>query len=73
MYAKSRRVEEMLDHIREISPEEAAQIYSDDNYKKYGVVAALRTSPDRFERYMKKRAEEDFKAKHGLRCRGRRH
>ena len=72
MYAKSRKAGEMLANAREIGPEEAAQIYSDDNYRKYGVVAALKTDPDRFDRYMKKRAEEDLKAKHGLRCRCRR-
>ena len=68
MYAKDRRADEMLKHAREIGPEEAAQIYQEDNYKKYGVVAGFKTDPDRFHRYMKRRAEEDEKAKHGLRC-----
>ena len=72
MYAKSRRADEMLAAAREIGPEEAAQIYQEDNYKKYGVVAGFKTDPDRFDRYMKKRAEEDLKAKHGLGCRRRR-
>ena len=71
MYAKDRRADEMLKHAREIGPEEAARIYQEDNYKKYGVVAGFKTSPDRFESYIKRRAEEDLKAKHGLgrRCR----
>ena len=73
MYAKSRRIDEMLASAKKIDREEAARIYQEDNYKKYGVVAGFKTDPDRFDRYMKKRAEEDFKAKHGLRCRGRRH
>ena len=72
MYAKNRRSDEMLANAREIGPEEAARIYQEDNYKKYGVVAGFKTDPDRFERYMKKRAEEDQKAKHGVRCRSRR-
>ena len=72
MYAKSRRTDEMLANAREIGPEEAARIYSEDNYKKYGVVAAFKTSPDRFDSYMKRRAEEDQRAKHGVRCRCRR-
>ena len=72
MYAKSRRTDEMLASAREIGPEEAARIYSEDNYKKYGVVAAFKTSPDRFDSYMKRRAEEDQRAKHGVRCRRRR-
>ena len=68
MYAKDRRADEMLANAREIGAEEAARIYSEDNYKKYGVVAAFKTDPDRFHRYMKRRAEEDERAKHGLRC-----
>ena len=72
MHYKDRTASEMLANAREIGPEEAARIYSEDNYKKYGVVAAFKTDPDRFHRYMKRRAEEDQKAKHGLRCRRRR-
>ena len=68
MYAKDRRADEMLANAREIDAEEAARIYSEDNYRKYGVVAAFKTDPDRFHRYMKRRAEEDERAKHGLRC-----
>jgi hypothetical protein len=72
MYAKDRRVDEMLANAREIGKEEAARLYQEDNYKKYGVVAGFKTSPDRFESYIKRRAEEDERAKHGLRCRRRR-
>ena len=68
MYAKSRRIDEMLASAKKIDREEAARIYQADNYKKYGVVAGFRTSPDRFESYIKRRAEEDERAKHGLRC-----
>ena len=68
MYAKDRRADEMLANAREIGPEEAARIYSEDNYRKYGVVAAFKTTPDRFDSYMKKRAEEDQKARHGVSC-----
>ena len=68
MYAKSRRIDEMLASAKKIDREEAARIYQEDNYKKYGVVAGFRTSPDRFESYIKRRAEEDERAKHGLRC-----
>ena len=72
MYAKDRRVDEMLANAREIGKEEAARLYQEDNYKKYGVVAGFKTSPDRFQSYIKRRAEEDERAKHGLRCRRRR-
>jgi len=66
MYAKDRRADEMLANAREIGPEEAAQIYSEMNYKKHGVVAAFRTSPQKFEEYMRRRRAADQKAKHGL-------
>ena len=66
MYAKSRRADEMLANAREIGPEEAAQIYSEMNYKKHGVVAAFRTSPQKFEEYMRRRRAADQQAKHGL-------
>ena len=72
MNAKDRRANKMLANARKIGPKEAARIYSNDNYRKYGVVAAFRTDPDRFQRYMKRRAEEDQRAKHGVRCRCRR-
>ena len=65
MYAKDRRADEMLANAREIGAEEAARIYSEDNYKKYGVVAAFKTSPDRFRDYMRRRAAADQQAKHG--------
>ena len=65
MYAKSRRADEMLANAREIGPEEAAQIYSEINYKKHGVVAAFRTSPQKFEEYMRRRRAADQQAKHG--------
>ena len=65
MYAKSRRSDEMLANAREIGPEEAAQIYSEMNYKKHGVVAAFRTSPQKFEEYMRRRRAADQQAKHG--------
>ena len=71
MYAKSRRTDEMLANAKKIDAEEAARIYSEDNYKKYGVVAGFKTDPERFARYMKKRAEEDERARHGLRYRRR--
>ena len=67
MYAKSRRSDEMLANAREIGPEEAAQIWSEMNYKKHGVVAAFRTSPQKFEDYMRRRAAADLAAKHGRR------
>ena len=48
MYAKDRRADQMLANAREIGPEEAARIYSEDNFKKHGVVAAFRTTPAKF-------------------------
>ena len=65
MHYKDRTADEMLKHAREIGPEEAAQIYSEINYKKHGVVAAFRTSPQKFEEYMRRRRAADQQAKHG--------
>tara|TARA_B100000459_G_scaffold47222_1_gene24707 strand:- start:445 stop:687 length:243 start_codon:yes stop_codon:yes gene_type:complete len=53
------------DDVREIGPEESARIWSEMNYKKHGVVAAFRTSPQKFEEYMRRRAAADQQAKHG--------
>ena len=55
------------DEVREIGAEEAARIYSELNYKKHGVVAAFRTSPEKFEDYMRRRRAADLAAKHGRR------
>jgi hypothetical protein len=60
------------DDVKEIGPEESAQIWSELNYKKHGVVAAFKTSPQGFEDYMRRRAAADQQAKHGLGCRCRR-
>ena len=65
MYAKDRRADQMLANAREIGPEEAARIYSEDNFKKHGVVAAFRTTPAKFEAYMQRRLRADHEAKHG--------
>ena len=65
MYAKSRRTDEMIAAIREIGPDESRQIYEQLNYSKYGVVAGCRTSPKGFRAYLKRRAAEDLRAKHG--------
>ena len=64
-WAHERRTEEMLDAAREIGREEAAKIYEETNYAKWGVVAGLRTSPKKFREYMARRAAEDLRAKHG--------
>ena len=53
------------DEVREIGPEEAAQIWSELNYKKHGLVAGFRTSPQKFEEYMRRRRAADQQAKHG--------
>ena len=53
------------DDVREIGPEESRQIYSELNYKRHGVVAAFKTSPEGFEDYMRRRAAADLQAKHG--------
>ena len=53
------------DDVREIGPEESARIWSEMNYKKHGVVAAFRTSPQKFEEYMRRRRAADQQAKHG--------
>ena len=55
------------DEVREIGPEEAARIRSELNYKKHGLVAGFRTSPQKFEEYMRRRAAADLAAKHGER------
>ena len=55
------------DEVKEIGPEESARIWSELNYKKHGVVAAFKTSPQGFEEYMRRRAAADQQAKHGLR------
>jgi len=58
--------------VKEIGPEKSARIWSELNYKKHGVVAAFKTSPEGFEDYMRRRAAADQQAKHGLGCRCRR-
>jgi len=55
------------DEVKEIGPEEAARVWSELNYRKHGVVAAFRTSPQKFEEYMRRRRAADLEAKHG-RC-----
>ena len=64
--AKDRRIGQFrADEVREIGPEESARIWSELNYKKHGVVAAFRTSPQKFEDYMRRRRAADQQAKHG--------
>lgn len=65
MYTRSRSTEEMLAAARQIGPAEAAKIYQEANYKKYGVVAALKTTPEGFEMYLQRRAAADRRAKTG--------
>ena len=66
--AKDKRMSQFrADEVREIGPEESARIWSELNYKKHGVVAAFRTSPQKFEDYMRRRAAADLAAKHGRR------
>ena len=55
----------MLDAARMIGPEEARRIYEESNYRRYGVVGACRTSPQKFREYLERRAAEDLRAKHG--------
>ena len=55
----------MIAAIREIPPDEAREIYKQINYEKYGVVAALKTSPKGFEDYLRRRQAADQRAKHG--------
>ena len=65
--AKDRRIGQFrADEVREIGPEEAARIYSEINYKKHGLVAGFRTSPEKFADYMSRRRAADQQAKHGL-------
>ena len=64
--AKDKRMSQFrADEVREIGAEESARIWSELNYKKHGVVAAFRTSPQKFEDYMRRRAAADQQAKHG--------
>ena len=64
--AKDKRIGQFrADEVREIGPEESARIWSELNYKKHGVVAAFRTSPQKFEEYMRRRRAADQQAKHG--------
>ena len=65
MWHNERTTKQMLDAAREIGPEEARKIYEETNYKRYGVVAGLRTSPQEFRQYMARRSAEDLRAKHG--------
>lgn len=65
MYAKDRRTDEMISAIREIPPDEARETWRNLQYEKYGIVAALKTSPKGFEDYLRRRQEADRKAKHG--------
>ena len=66
-WAHERRTKDCLDAARKIGPEEAKRIYAEENYLRYGVVAACRTSPEEFRKYLEKRAAEDLRAKHGKR------
>ena len=62
-----RTTKQMLDAARMIGPEEARRIHEESNYRRYGVVGACRTSPQKFREYLERRAAEDLRAKHGKR------
>ena len=65
-HAKDRLIRDIdISQVKEIGPEEQARIYSEMNYKKHGVVAGFRTTPQRFEQYMRRRRAADQQAKHG--------
>ena len=65
-HAKDRLIRDIdISKVRQIGPAEAAQIYSEMNYEKHGVVAGFRTTPQRFRDYMRRRRAADQQAKHG--------
>ena len=66
-WSHERRTDEMLAAAREIGRDEAARIYEEENYRRFGVVAGCRTSPKKFREYLERRAEADLRAKHGKR------
>ena len=64
--ASDKRIHQIdINQVKEIGPEEQARIYSEMNFKKHGVVAGFRTTPQRFEQYMRRRRAADLQAKHG--------
>lgn len=65
MWHNERTTDQMIAAIREIGPEEARETWKNLQYEKYGVVAALKTSPKGFEEYIRKRQAADRKAKTG--------
>ena len=65
MWHNERTTDQMINAIREIGPEEARETWKNLQYDKYGVVAALKTSPKGFEDYLRRRQAADRKAKSG--------
>ena len=59
------RLDQMLARAREFTKEEVDAARFDHYLKKWGMVAGFKTTPEKFEAYMRKRAEEDRKAKGG--------
>lgn len=58
----SLRLQDMLARAREFSKEEQFQAYQAENLKK-GMVAGLKTTPEGFADYLRRREAEDAKAK----------
>lgn len=59
------RLDQMLARARKFTKEEVDAVRYDHNWQKWGMVAGFKTTPEKFAAYMRKRAEEDRKAKGG--------
>lgn len=65
MARHSDRIDEMLARARKFTPEEV-RAWHQSEVRKHGMVAACKTTPEKFAEYLVKRAEADERAKKGM-------
>ena len=59
------RIDDMLARARKFTPEEV-RAWHQSEVRKHGMVAGLKTTPEKFAAYLAKRAEADERAKKGM-------
>ena len=65
MSGASDRIEDMLERAREFSAEEVLE-WERGEAAKWGLVGALRTTPEGFREYLRKRGESDRRSRKGM-------
>ena len=59
------RIDDMLARARKFTPEEV-RAWHQSEVAKHGMVAAFKTTPEKFAEYLNRRAEADERAKKGM-------